>query len=86
VDGSQLEVITMNCPKCQAPVRETSGSPVSPHINTYHCDSCSWHGLRCGDTSCHGYLEPEEMGYGSTVRYSCVTCGWTGTGARVLVA
>ncbi len=73
----------MKCPECQEFVSESTGSLVSPAINTYRCTSCGWSGLRCGNTSCDGYLETEEMGYPSTVRYNCTTCGWTGTGVRV---
>lgn len=72
----------MNCPKCAKPVIETKGSPVSPYINTYRCTSCGWSGLKCGNSACSGYLEPEAGGLASTVRYNCTTCGWTGTGVR----
>ena len=34
------------------------------------------------DRKCDGHLTPEEMGYQDTVRYTCVKCGWSGTGAR----
>lgn len=67
-------------------VGEMKGSPVSPYINTYHCEKCGWSGLKCGNWSCDGYLVSEEMGHLSTVRYNCATCGWTGTGARALAA
>jgi hypothetical protein len=73
----------MNCPDCKTPVGETTGSPISPYINTYRCRNCSWTGLRCGDVRCDGYLVPEEMGSANDVRYNCATCGWTGTGRRL---
>ncbi|MGZ4206218.1 MAG: hypothetical protein ACXVQW_13110 [Actinomycetota bacterium] len=76
-------VAFMRCPSCENVVDETSGSAVSPYINTYACPACGWTALRCGNSSCDGYLEPEEIGSVATVRYNCVTCGWTGTGARV---
>lgn len=72
----------MNCPKCSTVVTETKGSLVSPYLNVYRCPQCEWQRLRCGDKRCDGYLEAQEMGYPNTVRYNCVTCGWTGTGAR----
>ena len=72
----------MNCPQCQETVEEIKGSPVSPYINTYKCTKCGWRKLKCGNTSCDGYLEQEEMGYPNTVRYNCVKCGWSGTGTR----
>jgi len=73
----------MKCPECNGIVSETSGSPVSPYINTYQCGACDWTALRCGNSSCDGYLIPEEMGSPMAVRYNCNTCSWTGTGARV---
>jgi hypothetical protein len=73
----------VECPECECAIEETKGSTVSPYINTYRCAACGWMGLRCGNTSCDGYLTTEEMGYTSTVRYNCVICGWTGTGIRV---
>lgn len=72
----------MECPRCDKPVTETTGSPVSPYINTYRCEACGWTALRCGSSGCSGYLEAEPSGMASTVRYTCTTCGWTGTGAR----
>ncbi|MBC8386675.1 MAG: hypothetical protein H8E13_01300 [Actinobacteria bacterium] len=72
----------MNCPQCQETVEEIKGSPVSPYINTYKCTKCGWRKLKCGNTSCDGYLEQEGMGYPNTVRYNCVKCGWSGTGTR----
>jgi predicted RNA-binding Zn-ribbon protein involved in translation (DUF1610 family) len=72
----------MDCPNCQSVVQESKGSPVSPYINVYSCPKCGWRALRCGDTSCDGYLTPEEIGYPTSVRYNCVKCGWTGTGVR----
>lgn len=71
------------CPKCKASLNEREGSPVSPYINTYICSGCGWMGFRCGQTGCNGYMKPEEMGYPQSVRYTCVKCGWTGTGPRV---
>ena len=53
----------MKCPDCQENVEETKGSPVSPYINIYKCNKCGWQKLRCGDNSCDGYLEHEEMGF-----------------------
>jgi hypothetical protein len=76
------EVIWMECPECKQTVNETKGSPVSPYINVFSCPGCGWTKLRCGESSCDSYLEAEEMGYENTVRYTCVTCGWTGTGTR----
>ena len=55
---------------------------MSPYLNVYRCQSCGWAALRCGDTSCDGYLELEEMGRADTVRYNCAKCGWSGTGIR----
>lgn len=72
----------MDCPECKGAVEETEGSPVSPYINTYRCTNCGWTALRCGNSSCDGYLTAEEIGNASTVRYNCA-CGWTGTGLRV---
>ena len=72
----------MKCPNCAEIVDEVHGSPVSPYINTYRCGSCGWTALRCGNSSCDGYLTPQEIGSMSTVRYDCATCGWTGTGVR----
>ncbi len=72
----------MTCPKCAKPVTEIQGSPVSSYINTYRCDACGWTALRCGNSACSGYLEPEANPFASSVRYTCTTCGWTGTGAR----
>ncbi len=74
------------CPRCRSAVDETTGSPVSPAINVYRCPSCQWVALRCGNVACHSYLQPQEMGYPNTVRYTCVTCGWTGTGTRLFPA
>jgi len=71
------------CPKCKGSLKEREGSPVSPYINTYICSGCGWLGFRCGKTGCNGYLKPEESGFPGTVRYTCVKCGWTGTGPRV---
>jgi len=66
----------MKCPVCDEIVDETQGSPVSPYINIYSCPSCGWRKLRCGSSSCDGYLEPDASG----TRYTCVECEWTGTG------
>jgi predicted RNA-binding Zn-ribbon protein involved in translation (DUF1610 family) len=71
------------CPKCSGDLREREGSPVSPYINTYTCSKCGWVGLKCGETSCDGYLKPQEAGYPNSVRYNCVKCGWTGMGPRL---
>lgn len=73
----------MECPNCAKALSEAKGSAVSPYINTYRCNGCGWIGLRCGDTSCDGYLISEEIGYPNSVRYNCTKCGWTGTGIRV---
>lgn len=72
----------MNCQKCTTVVTETEGSPVSTYINVYKCPQCGWLKLRCGERSCDGYMEQQEMGYPQTVRYNCAKCSWTGTGAR----
>ncbi len=69
----------MNCPRCAKPVTESDGSPVSPYLNTYRCE-CGWAALRCGDTACDGYMTAEPTSSPGTWRYTCATCGWTGTG------
>jgi predicted RNA-binding Zn-ribbon protein involved in translation (DUF1610 family) len=74
--------VGVTCPECGGEVTRTKGSPVSPYIDQYHCVKCDWRALTCGSSGCDGYLTPEEMGYANTVRYNCVTCGWTGTGTR----
>lgn len=71
----------LKCPKCGKVPKESKGSPVSPYINVYRC-SCGWRKLRCGNSSCDGYMEAAEMGYPNTVRYTCTKCGWSGTGVR----
>ncbi len=70
------------CPQCKAKVEEFYGSPVSPRINIYACTKCNWKRLRCGDKSCDGYMDFQEIGYPNTVRYTCLKCHWTGTGKR----
>lgn len=70
----------MKCPDCGGSLTESKGSPVSPYINVYSCGACGWHKLRCGNSSCDGYMEAEYMGVGTTYHYTCVTCSWTGTG------
>ena len=72
----------LKCPGCGGELDESQGSPISPYINVYKCRKCGWKRLRCGDRSCDGYMEPEEMGYANTVRYNCTKCNWTGTGYR----
>ena len=68
----------MRCPTCNGTLTETEGSPVSPYINVYTCEACGWHKLRCGNSACDGYMEGEPSG--AAWRYTCITCGWTGTG------
>ena len=74
------------CPRCNGHLNESNGSPVSPYINTYACEVCGWVGLKCGETSCYGYLVPQEMGYPNSVRYNCAKCNWTGLGPRVAIS
>ena len=71
----------MDCPNCSTTVNEKKGSPVSPYINVYTCPKCGWRRLRCGKTTCDGYMESE--GSFGTVRYTCVKCGWTGMGPKI---
>ncbi len=78
--------MSIACPQCGSAVGETTGSPMSPAINVYRCPSCRWTALRCGNVACDGYLKPAEIGYPTTVRYTCVKCGWTGTGTRFSAA
>lgn len=73
----------MNCPQCNENMNEKKGSPVSPWINTYACPKCNQAKLRCGNSSCDGFMEASEMGYPNTIRYTCTKCGWSGTGARL---
>ena len=72
----------MNCPECSTEVGEGKGSSVSPYLNTYRCPACDWTALRCGDSSCDGYLVSEQTSEPHTVRYNCTKCNWTGTGVR----
>jgi hypothetical protein len=72
-----------HCPKCKGSLEAKKGSPVSPYINTYLCGSCGWMGLQCGSTGCDGYMRSQEIGMPGSVRYTCVKCGWTGTGPRI---
>lgn len=73
----------MECPKCHAVLTLSLGSPVSPYLNMYVCPNCHWGALKCGDTTCDGYLVPHETGRAEAVRYDCVKCSWTGTGIRM---
>ena len=72
----------VQCPTCNGSLTETEGSPVSPYINVYTCEACGWHKLRCGNSACESYMEGEPLA--AAWRYTCVTCGWTGTGGPFL--
>ena len=73
----------MECPRCKRAMTTSPGSPVSPYLSTNRCESCDLVALGCGDSRCDGYLVPEETGRIGVVRYTCVTCSWTGTGPRM---
>ena len=76
----------MKCPDCGGSLTESTGSQVSPAINVYSCGACGWRKLRCGNSSCDGYMEAKYTGVGTTYRYTCVTCSWTGTGVAFATA
>lgn len=72
---------SIKCPKCGGFVVEVR-SLFSPDGRGFGCTECDWRRRYCGNTKCeNGYLEYVNVSfYPAHVQYSCVKCGWVGTG------